>query len=90
MDPTNRPRLTSYHPNQRDAIRRTYWIKGPYQPKGHDFPSIKIGDENRRFVKEWFDEFNWLEYSTKENKAYCLCCYLFGDIVGKQGGEMYL
>ncbi|XP_023754954.1 uncharacterized protein LOC111903409 [Lactuca sativa] len=86
-DLTDRPRITSYHPNQRDEIRRAYWIKGPSQPKVHDFPSIKIGGKNRRFVKEWFDEFNWLEYSIKENKAYCLCCCLFGDIVGQQGGR---
>ncbi|XP_023743007.2 uncharacterized protein LOC111891158 [Lactuca sativa] len=89
-DRADRPRITSYHPNQRDEIRRIYWIKGPSQPKGHDFPSIKIGNKNIHFVKEWFDEFNWLEYSTKENKAYCLCCYLFGDIVGQQGGEIFL
>lgn len=26
-----------------------------------------------------------MEYSIKKKKAYCLYCYLFGDMVGKQG-----
>ncbi|KAE8725557.1 hypothetical protein F3Y22_tig00008468pilonHSYRG00005 [Hibiscus syriacus] len=86
-DPVDRPKITSYHPNQKDEIRRAYWIKGPCQPRGHTFPSKKIGPKLRRFIVEWFDEFDWLEYSIKEDKAYCLCCYLFGDIVGQQGGR---
>ncbi|KAJ9557938.1 hypothetical protein OSB04_012552 [Centaurea solstitialis] len=86
-DPADRPKVTTYHPNQREEIRRAYWIKGPCQPKGHIFPSKKIGPKLRRFVVEWFDEFDWLEYSIKEEKGYCLCCYLFGDIVGQQGGR---
>ncbi|XP_039003134.1 zinc finger MYM-type protein 1 [Hibiscus syriacus] len=85
-DPADRPKITSYHPNQKDEIRRAYWIKGPCQPRGHTFPSKKIGPKLRCFIVEWFDEFDWLEYSIKEDKAYCLCCYLFGDIVGQQGG----
>ncbi|XP_039053351.1 zinc finger MYM-type protein 1-like [Hibiscus syriacus] len=86
-DLTDRPKITSYHPNQKDEIRRAYCIKGPCQPRGHTFPSKKIGPKLRRFIVEWFDEFDWLEYSIKEDKAYCLCCYLFGDIVGQQGGR---
>ncbi|KAJ9545408.1 hypothetical protein OSB04_025115 [Centaurea solstitialis] len=33
-DPADRPKITTYHPNQREEIRRAYWIKGPCQPKG--------------------------------------------------------
>ncbi|XP_039002711.1 zinc finger MYM-type protein 1-like [Hibiscus syriacus] len=33
-DPADRPKITSYHPNQKDEIRRAYWIKGPCQPRG--------------------------------------------------------
>lgn len=51
-------RITSYHLNQRDKIRRSYLIKGPSQLKGHDFSIKKIGDKNRSFVKEWFNEYS--------------------------------
>ncbi|XP_023763639.1 uncharacterized protein LOC111912136 [Lactuca sativa] len=89
-DPGDRPKITSYHPNQRDEIRRTYLTKGPCQPKGHTFESKLVGKKLRRFVVEWFVEFPWLEYSIKKYKAYCLCCYLFGDMVGNKVEKMHL
>ncbi|XP_076885023.1 uncharacterized protein LOC143534411 [Bidens hawaiensis] len=33
------------------------------------------------------DKYPWLEYSIKVGKAYCLCCYLFKESVGNQGGR---
>ncbi|KAL6582954.1 hypothetical protein OROMI_005032 [Orobanche minor] len=87
-DPSERKRILEYHPNQRDEIRRKYLIKGPCQPRGHDFPRKMIGNKGRRFCPSWFDQFgNWLEYSVKADKAFCLCCYLFRDHFGKQGGS---
>ncbi|KAI3523499.1 hypothetical protein L1887_01674 [Cichorium endivia] len=86
-DPADRPRITTYNSNQRDEIRRAYLLQGPCQPRGHTFPIKIIGTKKRRFVDEWFDEFDWLEYSKKVDKAYCLFCYLFGDMVGQQGGR---
>ncbi|XP_008239212.2 PREDICTED: uncharacterized protein LOC103337827 [Prunus mume] len=32
---------------------------------------------NRRFIPQWFDEFDWLEYSISKDAAFCLYCYLF-------------
>lgn len=79
-DPAKRKRMSDYHPNQRDEIRRKYLLWGPYQPRTYDFPYKMIGKKNRRFNPDWFDQYaNWLEYSEKEDKAYCLCCYLFRD-----------
>ncbi|CAI9295124.1 unnamed protein product [Lactuca saligna] len=86
-DPGVRPKITTYHPNQRDEIRRAYLLHGPCQPRGHTFLSKKIGSKERRFVVKWFDDFDWLEYSIKENKAFCLFCYVCGDMVGKQLGR---
>ncbi|XP_052622458.1 uncharacterized protein LOC111893588 [Lactuca sativa] len=83
-DPGVRPKIITYHPNQRDEIRRAYLLQGPCQPRGYIFPSKKIGSKERRFVVKWFDDFDWLEYSIKENKAFCLFCYVCGDMVGKQ------
>ncbi|KAL9667281.1 hypothetical protein QQ045_001632 [Rhodiola kirilowii] len=69
-----------YHPNQCDEIRRKYLLREPCQPRGHSFPQKLIAGSLRRFNVEWFDQYgNWLEYSIKGDKAFCLCCYLFKD-----------
>ncbi|KAJ9545337.1 hypothetical protein OSB04_025044 [Centaurea solstitialis] len=81
-DPSERPKITSYNPNQIDEIRRQYLVRGPCQPRGHEFPTSMIGAKARRFVVSWFDQFPWLEYSVKRDRAYCLHCYLCRD----QGG----
>ena len=60
-DPSKRPKILSYDPNQRDEIRRLYWLRGPTQPRGHVFPTKQIRSKLRRFVPTWFDEFRWLE-----------------------------
>ncbi|XP_071699686.1 uncharacterized protein [Rutidosis leptorrhynchoides] len=83
-DPYDRPRILQYNPNQRDEIRRQYWIRGPSQPRGYDFPKTN----GTRFIKAWFDKYcNWIEYSVKADRAFCLCCYLFRDHIGDQGGN---
>ncbi|KAK9079615.1 hypothetical protein SSX86_001288 [Deinandra increscens subsp. villosa] len=87
-DPADRIKIMDYHPDQRDEIRRKYLGNGPCQPRGHDFPKKTIGNKERRFIRTWFDKYgNWLEHSVKKDKAFCLCCYLFADHVGNQGGR---
>ncbi|CAH9115656.1 unnamed protein product [Cuscuta epithymum] len=87
-DPAERKKNSAYHPNQRDEIRRKYLLRGPCQPRGHDFPKKIIGKKLRRFNSAWFDQYgNWLEYSVKEDKAFCLCCYLFRDNYENQAGN---
>lgn len=81
-DPSERPKIITYNPNQSDEIRRKYLVRGPCQPRGHEFPTTIIGAKARRFVVGRFDQFEWLEYSVKVDRAYCLPCYLFKD----QGG----
>ncbi|KAL6573705.1 hypothetical protein OROHE_002164 [Orobanche hederae] len=76
-DPGLRIRILDYNPNIRDEVRRAYLLKGPCQPRSHDFPYTAFGQRSRRFNPAWFDEFStWLEYSISKNAAYCLCCYL--------------
>ena len=86
-DPGLRKRILDYNPNIRDEVHRAYLLKGPCQPRSHDFPYTLFGKKPRRFNPAWFDEFStWLEYSVSKNAAYCLCCYLFKPSVGDQGG----
>lgn len=66
-DPADRKRIQEYHPNERDEVRRKYLIRGPYQPRSHDFPKTLSGNKLRRFNPSWFDLYgSWLEYSMKK------------------------
>ena len=38
LDPELRQKISSYHPNKHDEIRRHYLTKGPCQPVLHDYP----------------------------------------------------
>ncbi|XP_025828735.1 zinc finger MYM-type protein 1-like [Panicum hallii] len=73
-DPGLRIPIEQFSPNIRDEIRRAFMERGPTQPSSHVFPR---GQDKRRFRKEWFEKYNWLEYSLVNDKAYCFCCYLF-------------
>ncbi|XP_052627154.1 uncharacterized protein LOC128133675 [Lactuca sativa] len=88
-DPGMRTRILDYDPNVRDEVRRAYLLKGPCQPKSHEFPYTLFGKKPRRFNVAWFNvkEYStWLEYSVTQNAVYCLYCYLFKPYVGAQGG----
>ena len=58
-------------------IRRYYLQKKHCEPLEHDFPQTKISGLMRRFNPKQFKEYgSWLEYSIKNDAAYCLYCYL--------------
>ena len=88
--PTNlglRIKISNYHPNERDPIRRHYLQNKPCQPVDHDFPRSQFGKTKRRFNPLWFQEYpSWLEYSITKDVAYCLYCYLVRPDTGDQGG----
>ncbi|XP_021812318.1 zinc finger MYM-type protein 1-like [Prunus avium] len=81
--------MTDYSPNHRDEIRRAYLQKGPCQPKGHRFSQSNQSGINRRFIAQWFDEFDWLEYSITKDAAFCLHCYLFKTNFDQVGGDAF-
>jgi hypothetical protein len=85
-DPSLRPRITDYHTNDRDQVRRAYAQMKARQPKEHNFPYKPYGANNRRFNKGWFTRFDWLKYSIAKDAAFCLYCYLFQRDVGEQAG----
>ena len=78
-DPCDRKSFLDYHPNQRDEIRRTYILRGPTRPKGYVYPTKMIGDKPRCFSPKWYEDFDWLEYSTKDDSLFCLPCYFLKD-----------
>ncbi|KAL5545449.1 hypothetical protein UlMin_005136 [Ulmus minor] len=88
MDPGLRCPILDYNPNDRDQIRREFLLRGPCQPRSHKFPMSKCGQVLRKFNHVWFEDYpNWLEYSIAKDAAFCLCCYLFKPIIGKQVGS---
>ncbi|CAH9089888.1 unnamed protein product [Cuscuta epithymum] len=77
-DPGLRKPIETYDVNIRDKLRRRYLTKGPCQPRDFKFPQSDFNGRNRSFQKQWFDEFNWLEYSVAKDAAFNHLCYLFG------------
>ncbi|CAL8116952.1 unnamed protein product [Prunus armeniaca] len=88
-DPGLRTRMIDYDANMRDEVRRSYLQKGPCQPRGHNFPITNMSGINRRFIPQWFDEFDWLEYSISKDAAFCLYCYLFKTNFEQVGSEAF-
>ena len=85
-DPGLRQKISSYHPNNHNEIRRHYLIKGPCQPVLHDYPVSYFSEKPRRFRSEWYVNRKWLEYTIDKDEAFRFYCYLFGrQDVGKQG-----
>ncbi|CAH9113588.1 unnamed protein product [Cuscuta europaea] len=78
-DPGKRRKICDWPVNNRDEVRRLYLVAGPYQPKLQRYQGREYKDKIRRFQPNWFNEFNWLEYSPTRHKAYCFPCFLFCD-----------
>lgn len=47
--------------------------KGPHQPLDLEFPA----NNGRKFQKNWYNQFPWLEYYAEVNRAFCFPCRLF-------------
>ncbi|RWR86363.1 zinc finger MYM-type protein 1-like protein [Cinnamomum micranthum f. kanehirae] len=56
-DPGLRNPILSYHPMDRDQIRRAYLQKGPCQPRDHKFPFTESAQDKRRFNPAWFKDY---------------------------------
>jgi hypothetical protein len=92
-DPVDRKRITEYSGLKlQDKIRRTYLVRGPYRPQpGFNYPQTIIVNKQRWFNPQWFEEYDWLEYSEKVDEAFCLYCYLFRDsIEGQPGNDAFV
>ncbi|KAI0518833.1 hypothetical protein KFK09_006269 [Dendrobium nobile] len=94
-NPGLRPSIWSYDVNDRDRVRRAYLLKGPHQPKNHQFPQTTIRNIARRFNSKWFEDFpDWMEYSIQKDAVFCLYCYLFKPQeqvnTSKGGGDIFV
>ena len=89
-DPALRRQINDYHPDVQDQVRRAYLLKGPTQPIVN-FPKKKYGKGSRGFVKDWYKNYDWIEYSESQNAAYCFYCFLFKPMGSTQrfGHEVF-
>ncbi|CAN6166908.1 unnamed protein product, partial [Urochloa humidicola] len=83
QDPADRRPIVRYPVNDQDAVRRAYIIKGRFRPLNHHFKKRKSGTRYRCFNPRWFYDYHWIEYSVKNDAAFCFVCYLFGKGSGK-------
>lgn len=50
---------------------------GPVQPIINSYPKTLFGNQKRSFSPNWFDEYNFLEYSVQNDRVYCYACRHF-------------
>jgi hypothetical protein len=88
-DPGLRPQIWEYPVNQQDEIRRAYLKAGPYRwvpSSSSEYPFSDNEKNRRRFQSSWYTIFDWLEYSSVKDVAYCLPCYIFSKKSTSQFG----
>lgn len=56
---------------------------GPKQLKLSHYTQTPFGTQKRAFQEQWFKSFRWLEYSARQNAAFCFPCRVFGKNVRK-------
>ena len=86
-DPGLQEKISSYHPNNHDEIRKFYLQKCPYQPVLHEYPSTDFSGKPHQFRSNWYVNRSWLEYSIDKDALFCLYCFLFGQDIHKWGGD---
>ncbi|XP_056685412.1 uncharacterized protein [Spinacia oleracea] len=80
-----RKRISDYHPDDQDAVRRAYIQR---IVRDHNFQQIFVGGGMRRFNPDWYDAYKtWLEYSIAKEAVFCFICYLFRDDIGAMDGD---
>jgi hypothetical protein len=73
-DPGFRIPIERFHPDVRGDVKRLYLLQGPTRPCRHNFLR---NHDNRSFSDIWFKKNDWLEYSVKNDAAFCFYCFLF-------------
>lgn len=54
------------------------------------FPRTMFSGVKRSFQKSWYKQFTWLEYSPKEDLAFCFPCRMFSGSTGLNVGQSEL
>jgi len=62
-------------------------LRGPFQPVLTMFPRSTISGIQRSFHKNWYEQFTKLEYSPKNDCAFCFPCRVFKNSSGINVGQ---
>ena len=90
-DPVKRTQIWQLSPTKQNEAIRFYISEGPYQPKFEpdEYP-YNDAIHHRRFCRNWYADFWWLEYSPHTKRAYCFPCFLFSKKpIGKAGSDAF-
>ncbi|XP_026819135.1 zinc finger MYM-type protein 1-like [Rhopalosiphum maidis] len=68
--------------------RKERILKGAFQPKLKMYPRTQFGNRARSFQSSWYDDFSWLEYSVKLDRAFCFVCRMFNTAPGLNAGQV--
>ena len=81
--PCERPKVLN------DEQRRFVIQRGPCQPRLKLFPINETIAKNKqnKFNPSWYDSFPHLEYSRKQDKAFCFVCSLFPSGPGRERSD---
>ena len=53
---------------------------GPIRRSIIEFPQSNQGSKKYQFSKNWYNEFEWIEYSLSQDAAFCFLCRCFGTL----------
>ncbi|XP_026821225.1 uncharacterized protein LOC113559674 [Rhopalosiphum maidis] len=68
--------------------RKERILKGAFQPKLKMYPRTQFGNRARSFQSSWYDDFSWLEYSVKLDRAFCFVCRMFNTAPVLNSGQV--
>ncbi|GMJ08629.1 hypothetical protein HRI_004532100 [Hibiscus trionum] len=89
-DPALRKPINSYPSEEREEIIEKFINYEPYQIFIPEYPKSGPDNHPTQFQSKWFKTFNWLEYSSTTDVAYCFPCFLFEKKpLGKSGSDTF-
>ena len=76
---------------QLDDENKLLYLKNTWTPMhGFIFPTVKQGNQNRCFQREWLNMFKWLAYSDVKKGGFCKYCVIFQPSGGGQGCQVII
>jgi len=76
---------------QLDDENKLLFLKNTWTPMhGFIFPTVKQGNQNRCFQREWLNMFKWLAYSDVKKGGFCKYCVIFQPRGGGQGCQVII